>query len=68
MIPSVITDEEQPQDQLELLLAELGRIETQQEKLRDAVKHNKQIVIHPRQEVSLGLGKYCKREGSMRNS
>ena len=42
----------QPQDQLTELLQELGTIEAQQEKLRDAVKHNKGIVVHPRHEVS----------------
>lgn len=53
-LPAHAAEEDQPQDQLEELLEELGRIETQQDKLRDAVKHNKQIVIHPRQEVRLG--------------
>ena len=43
--------EEEPHNQLEGLLEELGRVEVQQNKLRDAVKHNKQIVIHPRPEV-----------------
>lgn len=42
---------DQPQDQLTELLQELGMIETQQEKLRDAVRHNKGIVVHPRHEV-----------------
>ena len=31
----------------------MGMIEAQQEKLRDAVKHNKGIVVHPRTEVML---------------
>lgn len=42
---------DEPTNQLELLLQELGMLETQQNKLRNAVKHNKGIVIHPRQEV-----------------
>lgn len=45
--------DDQPQDQLTELLQELGMIEAQQEKLRDAVKHNKGIVVHPRPEVNL---------------
>ena len=48
---SLIAGADQPQNQLDVLIQELGRIEVQQNKLRDAVKHNKGIVVHPRQEV-----------------
>ena len=51
MTRALTAGEEEPEDQLQLLLTELGRIEGQQEVLRHAVSHNKAIVVHPRQEV-----------------
>lgn len=50
------------QEQLDVLLSELSRIEGQQTKLRDAVTHSQAIVVHPRREVcTLMLQKWCNR-------
>lgn len=50
------------QEQLDVLLSELARIEGQQTKLRDAVTHSQAIVVHPRREVcTLLLQKGCER-------
>ena len=37
--------------QLDTLIAELDRIQNQQEALKDAIENDKAIVIHPRREV-----------------
>ncbi len=47
--PAAVDSEE---EQLDVLLGELARIEGQQTKLRDAVTHSQAIVVHPRREVS----------------
>ena len=38
---------------LDILISELERIEGQQHTLRDAVEHNRSIVVHPRKEARM---------------
>jgi hypothetical protein len=43
------------QEQLDVLLLELSRIERQQTKLKAAVSNSQAIVVHPRKEVGQSI-------------
>ncbi|KAK9830377.1 hypothetical protein WJX72_011403 [[Myrmecia] bisecta] len=47
---AIVLADEAGNEALQLVLAELKRVENQQKKLKDAVDHNKAIVVHPRIE------------------